>query len=298
MALTSRIRASINGCLRHWNLRLDTLTAENLEHARLASLDAKDHFTQPVFTLPEAFKAMDVNPLLEELQRYTERFNDFANPAENDVGFTFANDYFPSPDAEVLYGLVRKYQPKTFIEVGSGNSTKIVRQAIIDGGLTTQLVCIDPAPRLEVAQLADRFLPDAVEALSEPDLFRSLRPGDILFIDSSHEIKTGNDVVFLYLKVIPELPPGVLVHCHDIFLPYDYPRKWVIENRWLWNEQYLVQLMLTVTNSFEVLWAGHHLQRTLADFQQFFPRAKDRLASSLWLRKTNEGNAPFPNGVR
>ena len=98
----------------------------------------------------------------------------------------------------------------------------------------------------------------------------TLKCNDILFIDSSHQIRIGNDVVKLLLDIIPALKKGVLVHFHDIFLPYDYPRQWIIDNRWEWNEQYLVQAMLQGSVEFEVLWPGHFLQRTFPNFANLF----------------------------
>jgi len=106
-----------------------------------------------------------------------------------------------------------------------------------------------------------------------------------LFIDSRHEIKTGNDVVFLYLNVIHKLNKGVLIHIHDIFLPYDYPIDWVINKRWKWNEQYLVEAILIYSNMFNVIWAGHYLQKNLDDFEKLFLNIRGKTAKSLWVQK-------------
>src|SRR5207249_3221505 len=157
----------------------------------------------------------------------------------------YDSDYFSSPDAEVLYAIVRRFQPQTILEVGCGDSTKIMRQAILDGRLKARLISVDPRPRTEISGVADKLYRDPVETVRNPELFQSLQPRDVLFIDSSHEIKMGNDVVFLYLNLIPKLPPGVLIHVHDVFLPYEYPREWIMERKWEWNEQYLVQSLLS-----------------------------------------------------
>lgn len=288
MSFSSSTKSYINQFLRRVNLRLGTLTLEKAETERLKALERLGHFRRPVFPLPSAFESRAFVSILEELALYQSRFDDFNDASHNDVGYTYNNTYFTSPDAEVLYTLIRSFQPRTVVEVGCGNSTKIIRQAIIDGQLNTHLTCIDPHPRGEIASLADQLYLKPVQALESTELFRSLKEGDIFFIDSSHEIKTGNDVVFLYLNVIPELPPGVLIHIHDIFLPYDYPSDWVLDEDWewrAWNEQYLVYSLLMLNNLFEILWAGHFLQRTQIDFSKHFPHLKNRVASSLWLRK-------------
>jgi hypothetical protein len=126
---------------------------------------------------------------------------------------------------------------------------------------------------------------ERLEHVPPSELADTLHDGDILFIDSSHESRTGNDVVALFLKVIPALRPGVVVHVHDVFLPFDYPREWIVEQRWDWNEQYLVQAMLQGSHQFDVLWPAHFLQQTWPGFADHFGgRCRDN-ACSLWLRK-------------
>lgn len=284
LAFTSRAKELINFCLKRINLRLETLTADNVERIRVQHLEEIDYFSSPVFTVPEAFKFIDTGFINNAVRSYLPRFDDFCDPSLNDVGYTFDNTYYTSPDTEVLYALVRTLQPNKIIEVGSGNSTKIIRQALLDGGFKSKLISIDPSPRVAINELIDVFHPEALGMTSKIDVFRELEEGDILFIDSSHLIKTGNDVIFLFLEVLPNLLPGVLIHIHDIFLPYEYPEE-VIHKKYGWNEQYLVQSLLMFGDSFKVLWAGHFLQRTQVDFANNFPHMKDRIATSLWLKK-------------
>jgi hypothetical protein len=109
----------------------------------------------------------------------------------------------------------------------------------------------------------------------------------VLFIDSSHEIRPGNDVIRLFLNVVPRLHNGVVIHIHDIFLPFEYPQEWIVGNTLNvnWAEQYLVQALLQGSDHFEVLWPGHFLQRTLPKFSEHFQRETQGIATSLWLRK-------------
>jgi hypothetical protein len=58
----------------------------------------------------------------------------------------------------------------------------------------------------------------------DPALFERLGPGDMLFIDSSHVARVGSDVNYLAFEVLPRLAAGVLVHVHDVFYPFEYPR--------------------------------------------------------------------------
>ena len=285
MALSTRLKLLANRVLRGLNLQLQSLTAERVELHRLGELDRRGHFSRPVFPLPQAIKVADHTAILAAVGQYTARFADFADPARNAVGYSFANPFYSSPDAELLYTLLREHRPRTVLEIGSGNSTMIARQAIIDAGTTTALIAIDPSPRAEIAQLVDMHYQQRVEELELSTLVALLQPGDFLFIDSSHEFTIGNDVVYLFLKLIPLLPAGVIIHVHDVFLPYDYPRAWIVDERKPWAEQYLVQALLWYSDCFEVLWAGHYLQRTRQDFAAHFPHATNIRAQSMWLRK-------------
>jgi hypothetical protein len=237
-----------------------------------------------VFPVPPAFTQADPAPILEAARRYGDRLAALASADRNPVGFTLDNDYYSSPDAEVLYCVIREARPSRLVEVGSGHSTRIARLAIIDGGLATTLVSIDPHPRIDISGLADVVCAEPVESGAGRSQLAALAAGDILFIDSSHELRPGNDVIALYLEILPALPSGVLVQIDDIFLPYDYPASWVVEQRWPFTEQYLLQGMLMTSDRYDVLWPGHYLQRTLPSFASHFPLLEARVAKSLWLR--------------
>jgi Methyltransferase domain len=265
-------------------MRLESLTAQRAEIARRSSLESAGHFRLPVFPVLPQFVRCDPSPVLAALGRFKSETRRFSAPV-TDTSYSYFNDYFTSPDAEVAYALLRQMAPKRLIEVGSGNSTKLFRQAIKDGGLSTDLVSIDPFPRAPIEAMADRVVKSRLEQLPASYIPEALSRGDILFIDSSHEVRVGNDVVNLLLNIVPKLEAGVLVHLHDIFLPYEYPRNWLIDQRWDWNEQYLVQAVLQGSDEFEVLWPGHFLQRTLSGFTDHFDFKSAGLASSLWLQK-------------
>jgi predicted O-methyltransferase YrrM len=275
-----------NRFLKKINLRMDTQTLDEKEFLRLKKLCHDGYFEERVFPLPDGFKSNLHLSLLESLKVYGSELGKFHDPTQNDVNYSFKNDWFSSPDAEVLYTMIRNYSPRKIIEVGSGNSTKIIRQAILDGHTDTNLMSIDPNPRVQIDKLVDNHISKPVESLNKTDLFSSLEERDILFIDSSHSIRAGNDVFFLYFYVIPTLNPGVLIHIHDIFIPYDYPEDWVVDERREYNEQYLVQSLLMNSTAFHVIWPGYHLQHTLPNFLTYFPNnTQGRSAVSLWLQK-------------
>ncbi len=206
------------------------------------------------------------------------------------------NTYFSALDAITLYGLLGSRKPSRYVEVGSGNSTKFARRAVRDLNLATQITSIDPAPRAEVDALCDRVVRQPLEDV-DLALFDELEAGDILFVDNSHRVFENSDVTVFFLDVLPRLKPGITVHIHDIFWPFDYPRLWM--NRY-YSEQYLLAAyLLGGSNRLEVLLPLAYLSQhpTLAEFvnntweHPIFQRAFSRyrqitggyIGTSFWL---------------
>jgi hypothetical protein len=272
MGVTSEIKNWINAVLSPVNLRLETRTAERIETARLAGLVANGHFAKPAFPILPQFANCDPSNIADAICRFKDDTRRFCD--RNRQGYCFHNDFFMSPDAEVAYAMARTLRPRRIIEVGSGNSTQLFREAIDDAHSQTELVAIDPSPTKAIREVADRTIQARVEDTSL-SWFEDLQPNDVLFIDSSHLVSTGNDVVHLLLNIVPKLRTGVVLHFHDIFLPYDYPQSWVTEDKLGYSEQYLVQASLQNSDGFEVLWPGHFLQKTWTRFADLFePRPK------------------------
>ena len=154
----------------------------------------------------------------------------------NDKDPYWINGWIPGWDGAALYGFTASRQPKRYVEVGSGNSTKFVRRAINDWNLKTTITSIDPYPRAEIDALCDQIIRQPLESVGL-ELFEQLSQGDICFIDNSHRSFQNSDVTVSMLEILPRLKPGVLLGLHDIFLPDDYPQDWA--DRY-YNEQYLL----------------------------------------------------------
>jgi hypothetical protein len=142
--------------------------------------------------------------------------NDPSLPAWN-------NGFFPGLDIVMLYSLLGYYKPATYLEVGSGNSTKVAALAKKHFNLSTRLVSIDPQPRVEMDKLADEVIRQPLENVDFARIYE-LGENDILFIDNSHRILPNSDGMVFFLEIMPRLKKGVIVHVHDIYLPYDYPQ--------------------------------------------------------------------------
>lgn len=208
--------------------------------------------------------------------------------------FYLQNNLFSSVDAEILYAMVRHLKPKRIVEIGSGYSTLLMLQATAanqEEGKPAQVRCIDPYPRNFIAELADRGRLDLSQASVETvplDTFSELSHGDILFIDSSHVLRTGGDVHREFLEILPRIGAGTFVHIHDIFLPHDYPSKWVMDNHWFWNEQYLLQAFLSFNSEFEVVLAlawlhFNHRDKLVESVPSYDPGTV--LPGSFWMRR-------------
>ncbi|MGF1476011.1 MAG: class I SAM-dependent methyltransferase [Geminicoccaceae bacterium] len=139
-------------------------------------------------------------------------------------------------DSAALYTLVGQSKPALYLEIGSGVTTAFAHRSIRDHGLDTKIVSIDPEPRAEIDNICDEVVRHGLETC-DLTLFDRLQVGDILFLDGSHRVFMNSDVTVFMLEVLPRLKPGVLVHIHDISLPWDYPDMFV---SWYWSEQYIL----------------------------------------------------------
>ena len=208
--------------------------------------------------------------------------------------FSLGNEYFDSVDAELLHGIIRRFKPRRIYEIGSGFSTLLASQAIReneqeDGSYKCEHLAIDPFPPefLLASKNGLAVLPKEVQKVPL-ETFTKLERNDVLFIDSSHMLKIGSDVQYEYLEILPRLKPGVLVHCHDIFIPAEYPKEWVLGFHRFWNEQYLLQAFLAFNGEFEVLWAGSYMHLKYPDLLTATIPSYRRdacLPKSFWIRR-------------
>ncbi len=136
---------------------------------------------------------------------------------------TWNNGFLPGLDIVGIYTMLALYKPHKYVEVGSGNSTKVAHLSKTDNNLQTEIISIDPMPRAEIDQLADRIIRKPFEDVSYDEIL-NLEENDILFIDNSHRILPNSDSMVFFMEILPKLKKGVIVHVHDIYLPYDYPQ--------------------------------------------------------------------------
>jgi len=163
---------------------------------------------------------------------------------------TWNNGFLPGLDVIGIYTFLTEFKPRKYVEIGSGNSTKIAYKAKMDNGLQTEIISIDPNPRAEIENIADKIIREPFENI-DTTFLEDLQENDILFVDNSHRILPNSDAMVFFLEVLPQLKKGVIVHLHDIYLPYDYPQEMC--NRF-YNEQYgLAMYLLANPGRFKIL---------------------------------------------
>jgi len=212
--------------------------------------------------------------------------------------FCLINGSFMAIDAHVYYIFIRHFKPKQILEIGAGNSTLLAAAACRQNrkeknGEEPRLTAIEPFPS---ALLSEGFpgLSQLIKQNVEDvnlEWFSSLQSGDILFIDSTHVLRSGGDVQLEYCEILPRLAPGVLVHIHDISLPNPYPRVY-FENQLYWNEQYLLQAFLCFNSRFEVIWPGNYMMskypenlcKAFPEYQEMRRVYPSSEPSSFWMR--------------
>jgi hypothetical protein len=269
----------------------------------------RDHYYEPLFNPRRLRRSLredrdlpgidlNVEGQLELLARFRfgEELKRFPREKRSELEYHYDNDNFGPGDAEYLYSLMRLYKPATVIEIGSGFSTLMARNAIVanraeDPRYRCRHACIEPYEMAWLEKLeGTEILRRPVEEVDRK-VFADLGRNDILFIDSSHVIRPQGDVVVEVLEILPLLGPGVLVHVHDIFTPRDYPDEWVIDQVRLYNEQYLVEAFLSFNTRFRIIAAlnylkYHHPEELLEKCPMLAESMHGLEPGSLWMIRT------------
>jgi predicted O-methyltransferase YrrM len=200
-----------------------------------------------------------------------------------------ANIMYGPADAAVYRAMLTQLLPARVLEVGSGYSTAVaLDEADVNPALSDlKITCIEPFPSrlLRLLTSSDR---GRLSLLREPvqdvalDTFAELAPGDVLFIDSTHVVKAGSDVIWLLLHVLPRLAGGVIVHVHDIFWPFEYPAQWLRQGR-DWTEAYLLHAFLAGNAGWEILFFSSWFWQRRPDLVP--PHLASDKPGAIWIRK-------------
>ncbi|HST34306.1 MAG TPA: class I SAM-dependent methyltransferase [Solirubrobacteraceae bacterium] len=215
---------------------------------------------------------------------------EFASADGSGLAYEELNASYPLPDARLLYAMVRELKPGSIVELGSGQTSRVIARACAANaaeGAHSAFHAFDPFPTAVDESLPGLAGLSRLPAQEVPEsVFAELRDGDVLFVDTTHTVKIGSDVNRIILRILPLLAPGVVVHFHDICLPYEYPRYLFEQYALYWAEQYLLQAFLSMNPSFEVLYATDALCRDRrAQVQSTGLAGPGESGSSFWIRR-------------
>jgi len=228
------------------------------------------------------------------LERIAEHYSTMphTDSSRQDLRYTFENNMYRHTDAIFLYGILCEMKPKRIIEVGGGYTTTLMLDVLdTSPELNFSLVTIEPYPDRLLSLLKEHDK-QALKLIQRPiqdipkSVFEQLKPGDILFVDSSHISKIGSDVNYLLFEILPALKAGVYIHFHDVFYPFEYPESWVEKGKF-WNEGYMLRAFLQYNHDFQIVCWNHYLSLKhshTADFKKMEQCAHDS-GGSLWLKK-------------
>ena len=266
-----------------------------MDHYYEPMINPKKHLLKPLRD-DRPLHGIDLNvkeqlSLLSEFH-YNEELLRFPLDKTGNIEYHYNNVSYGSGDSEYLYSMIRHFKPGRIIEIGSGHSTLMARNAIAANqlqapGYACRHICIEPYEQPFLEKTGVEVRREKVEQVDKA-LFQTLERNDILFIDSSHIIRPQGDVLFEYLELLPTLKPGVLVHVHDIFTPKDYPDEWIHEHT-LWNEQYLLEAFLVFNSGFKIVGALnyliHHHRNEFAAKCPVFASQQKKQPGAFWMVK-------------
>jgi len=242
----------------------------------------------------DSVKGLDLNiekqkQLIQTLSKYYKELP-FKAEKQPNIRYQFENSYYSYTDGIILYSMIRNFNPKNIIEIGSGFSSAVMLDTNnLFFNNRIKLTFIEPyTERLlslltEIDKKQANIIQGDVQSISL-EIFEKLEKGDILFIDSTHIVKTGSDVNYILFDILPVLKSGVLIHFHDIFYPFEYPKEWVLSGR-NWNEDYFLKAFLMYNNKFEIRLFSDYMHKHHKEAFIDMPLSYKNPGGNLWIEK-------------
>ena len=217
--------------------------------------------------------------------------------------YYFKNEFFGYGDGIILYSMMRHLRPTRIVEIGSGFSSALmldVNDRFFGKSILLKFIEPYPARLFSLVDGPDKLGCEIIERQVQDvpvEHFTTLQNNDILFIDSSHVVKIGSDLSYIFNVILPSLAQGVIIHFHDVFWPFEYPEEWLM-NGWAWNEDYFLRAFLQFNSAFKIIFFNSYVEHFHADkIGTLMPLFKTnglgvlhqgayRPFSSLWIRKT------------
>ena len=235
------------------------------------------------------FKTNQQKELVTTISKYYAKLP-FQKESTDGLRYYFENKFYSYTDGIVLYSLLRHLKPKSVIEIGSGYSSALmldVNEHFFNNEIALTFVEPYPVRLNSLLKTSDKKQTNIVESFVQDvdlELFKTLKKDDILFVDSSHVVKTGSDVQHILFNILPILNSGVYIHFHDVFYPFEYPKKWVL-NGFNWNEDYFLRAFLMYNNDFEIALFSDYLHKFHKSVFESMPLTYNNTGGNLWIRK-------------
>lgn len=249
---------------------------------------------QEIFSKNKSLKGIKLNAndqfeLLVKLKQYYELLP-FTEKQTVENRYFYSNDAYCYIDVIILCSFILHFKPKKIIEVGSGFSSAAmldINEKFFNDSI--DITFIEPYPNTleNLVKTKDKFiLIDKKIQNVDLRIFESLEENDILFIDSTHIIKTDSDVLFEIFEILPLLKPGVKIHFHDIFYPFEYPKEWVLDQKRNWNEIYFLHAFLMYNTDYKIIAFNSFLCENYHGwFMENMPLCLKNTGGSIWLEK-------------
>lgn len=237
----------------------------------------------------------DMNRMRITFDKLSRHGHDLKFPERKSAEFryNFSNDMFSYGGALILAGIIREYKAKRIIEVGSGYSSAVILDTLDRTPELAETKCtfIDPYSGRINSLLREsdrgriRIISQSVQSVPV-SIFEELEANDVLFLDTTHIVKTGSDVVYELFEVLPRLASGVVIHFHDIFAGFEYQEPWIFEQNRSWNEIYALRAFLMYNSQFEILfWIEQFLLQNNELVREKCPMLAAHPDGGLWIRK-------------
>jgi predicted O-methyltransferase YrrM len=247
-------------------------------------------------TIPESLPGIDIDNdsmmrLWNDLLPYLNQIP-FPEVKSDDYRYFFKNPAFSYGDGSILYAMLRHFKPKRYVEIGSGFSSGCAvdtNALYFDDKISMSF--IEPYPQLLKQVLGESGTANVkIHSVNvqqaDLEIFKQLESGDVLFIDSTHVLKTGSDVCYELFEVLPILKPGVIIHFHDIFWPFEYGKKWVLVENRSWNEIYALRAFLMNNDNYKILFFNDWFRRFYEDkITLSYPAFLRNTGGSIWIKK-------------
>ena len=234
---------------------------------------------------------VNISKQLENLAYIEKTFNEINFTEEkNSKDLYFLNNIWFHPyDAYTLAAIILKNKPEKIIEIGSGFSTGVmldINRKFCNNNI--KITCIEPNPQrlkdvlggeLERVSFYEKRLQEV-----DCEIFKELKENDILFVDSSHVAKMNSDVLKIFFEILPELNKGVIIHFHDIFNNFSYPKEWIHQKR-CWNETFLLRAFLQYNSDFAIEYFCDFMRAYIENNQITTKLPINKGSGSIYLRK-------------